>query len=435
VSGVSLLLCNGRVQRPNVEKLERLDVAIGANGRIVAVETEIPKSAAERAIDLSGKLVLPGLVDAHQHLDKSGTRRLVRNPDATLAGASAGYRALAATATREEIAARAESTIEQCIAHGTVAIRSHTNIETESDVRGIEALTDLRERYRDRVTLQVVAHLTSDAPRKLDACRQWLQAAITAGADVIGGVPQYADHPLAFLDLLFAFAGQSGLPLDMHIDEHLDSTHLLLDAVIERTLAHGMQGRVTASHCCALGATSSDAARRIIAGLAKAEIAVVTLPTANLFLQGRDAERLAPRGLTRVRELLNGGVLIAAASDNIQDPFIPIGSGDLLEIARWTLVAGHLGLNDLATAFSMISSTPARILGLDNDLSIRPGGRADLLIADADDADDLVATGAMSRTVLVAGRVVAGKLETPNANINVTARTKAARDATRSKGR
>ena len=91
----------------------------------------------------------------------------------------------------------------------------------------------------------------------------------------------------------------------------------------------------------------------------------MTLPAANLFLQGRDAERLAPRGLTRVHELLDAGVQVAAASDNIQDPFIPIGSGDLLEIARWTLVAGHLGLNDLATAFSMVSSVPAQILGLD----------------------------------------------------------------------
>lgn len=410
MSDVSLLLSNGRVLLPSVERPERFDIAIDANGRIAALETAIPVSAAERTVDLNGKLVVPGLVDAHQHLDKSGTRRLVRNPEATLAGASAGYRALAAIATRDEVAARARRTIDRCVAHGTVAIRSHTNIETESDIRGIEVLIGLRESYRDRVTLQVVAHLTSDAPRKLDACRQWLQAAIAAGADVIGGVPQYADEPLAFLDLLFAFAEKSGLPLDMHIDEHLDNARLLFDAVIERTLAHGMQGRVTASHCCALSATSPDTARRIIAGLVKAEIAIVTLPAANLFLQGRDAERLAPRGLTRVHELLDAGVQVAAASDNIQDPFIPIGSGDLLEIARWTLVAGHLGLNDLATAFSMVSSVPARILGLDNDL-IRLGARADLLIANAEDVDDLVATGATDRTVLVAGRVVAGELE------------------------
>lgn len=432
MNDVSLLLSNGRVVRPGLERPERLDIAIGRHGRIVAVEAAIPHDAAETAIDLNGKLVLPGLVDAHQHLDKSRTRRLVRNPDATLAGASASYRALAATAKPAEIAARAERTVDQCVAYGTVAIRSHTNIETESDIRGIEALIELRERCRNRATLQVVAHLTSDAPRKLGACRKWLQAAIAAGVDVIGGVPQYADEPLAFLDLLFAFAEQSGLPLDMHIDEHLDTAHLLFDAVIERTLAHGMQGRVTASHCCALSATAPDAAHRIIAGLAKADIAVVTLPAANLFLQGRDSERLAPRGLTRVRELLDAGVRVAAASDNLQDPFIPIGSGDLLEIARWTLVAGHLGLDDLATAFAMVSSVPAQILGIDNDLSIRPAGRADLLIADAEDVDDLVATGARDRAVLVAGRFVAGGIDPLRAGVSVAADLGAARDSVRS---
>jgi cytosine/creatinine deaminase len=409
LSGVSLLLSNGRVLRSGATEPERLDVAVGGDGRIAALGPMLRADAA-KVVDLNGRLVVPGLVDAHQHLDKSRTRRLVENPSATLQGASAGYRALAARSTREEIMARAERTLDACLARGTVAIRSHTNIETESDLRGIEALIELRQRCRDRLTLQVVAHLTSDAPRKLEATRNWLKAAIAAGADVIGGVPQYADEPLAFLDLLFEFAERSGHPLDMHIDEHLDSGHLLFDAIIERTIAHGMQGRVTASHCCALSAMTPGAAKRLIAGFAKAGIAVITLPAANLFLQGRDAERLPPRGLTRVRELLDAGVRVAAASDNIQDPFIPIGSGDLLEIARWTLVAGHLGLTDLGTAFDMVSAVPAAIIGLGEDWGIRPGARADLLITDAEDVDDLVATGATNRTVLVAGRVVAGTL-------------------------
>jgi cytosine deaminase len=57
----------------------------------------------------------------------------------------------------------------------------------------------------------------------------------------------------------------------------------------------------------------------------------------------------------------------------------------------------------------MISSAPARLMGLD-DYGIRPGARADLLIAQADDAADLVASGPLTRTVLVNGKVVAGAL-------------------------
>jgi len=148
----------------------------------------------------------------------------------------------------------------------------------------------------------------------------------------------------------------------------------------------------------------------VIEGFAKAGIGVVTLPAANLFLQGRHAKKLPPRGLTRVVELQAACVPVAAASDNIQDPFVPTGSGDLLEIARWALLAGHLGSNDLGRAFEMVTATPARLMGLDADYGIREGARADLLITDAADAEELVAGGALERTVLVNGRVVAGTL-------------------------
>jgi cytosine deaminase len=410
VSEAALILAGGRVLQTGADRPQRLDLGIDRDGCIAALAPSLDRAAGSNVIDLGGKLVVPGLVDAHQHLDKSRTRRVVANPSATLEGASAGYRDFAAAVTVDDIMARAERTVDICVAHGTVAIRSHTNIESQTELRGVEAMVRLRERCRERITLQVVAHLTSDAPRKLDASRQWLEGAIAAGADAIGGVPQYSDQPLAFLDLLFEFAERSGLPLDMHIDEHLDQSYQLFDAVIERTRAHGMQGRVTAGHCCALSAVAPDESARIIEGLVGAGIAVITLPAANLFLQGRDATSLPPRGLTRVRQLVAAGVPVAAASDNIQDPFIPTGSGDLLEVARWTLLAGHLGLADHRTAFDMVASVPASIIGLGSSWGIHPGARADLLITDADDPEDLVATGSSKRAVLVGGRLVAGTL-------------------------
>jgi cytosine/creatinine deaminase len=410
VRDAALILTGGRVLQSGANRPEWLDVGIGRGGRIAALAPSLDRAPDTEVIDLGGKLVVPGLVDAHQHLDKSRTRGVVVNPSATLEGASAGYRDFAATVTAADIMARAERTVDICLAHGTVAIRSHTNIESQTELRGVEAMVQLREKCRERITLQVVAHLTSDAPRMLDASRRWLDGAIAAGADAIGGVPQYSDEPLAFLDLLFEFAERSGLPLDMHIDEHLDQSRQLFDAVIERTRAHGMQGRVTAGHCCALSAVAPNESARIIEGLAGAGIAVITLPAANLFLQGREAPSLPPRGLTRVRQLVAAGVPVAAASDNIQDPFIPTGSGDLLEVARWTLLAGHLGLADHRTAFDMVASVAASIIGLGSSWGIHQGARADLLITDADDPEDLVATGSSNRAVLVGGRLVAGAL-------------------------
>jgi cytosine deaminase len=119
---------------------------------------------------------------------------------------------------------------------------------------------------------------------------------------------------------------------------------------------------------------------------------------------------LHPRGVTRVRELLAAGVNVSAASDNIQDPFVPIGSGDLLEVARLTMVAAHLGLTDVETTYRMVGETPASIMGLGSGWGIQVGARADLLITDAEDVEDLVTSGSLARTVLIGGQVAAGSL-------------------------
>jgi cytosine deaminase len=171
-----------------------------------------------------------------------------------------------------------------------------------------------------------------------------------------------------------------------------------------------MQGRVNAGHCCALSVAASDRARRIIEGLVENGISVTTLPAANLFLQSRGGSQPALRGLPPLEDLRAAGVKLAAASDNIQDPFVPTGSGDLLEIARWTLLAGQMGLSDLDAAFDLVSHAPAEVIGIGAEHGLKPGGRADFLIVDAEDTADLVASGPLDRIVMVGGRIVAGAL-------------------------
>jgi cytosine deaminase len=402
-----LILRGGRVLRFGAQRPELMDIRIAASGRIEAIGASLPVPDAAAILELGGRLVVPGLADMHQHLDKSRTRALVSNPSGTLSGASKAYQALAPSITQDQMITRALRTIEACSAHGTVAIRSHTNIDPQSELRGIEAMIALRERSADHMRIQIVAHVTSNATSMFTESKDWLRGAVSLGVDVIGGVPAFSDRPTEFLKLLFETADRSGLPLDMHIDEHLDETRILFDDLIAMTRAYGMSGRVVAGHCSALSALPPAEAERIIDALREAGIGVVTLPAANLFLQGRDAARLAPRGLTRVKQLVDAGVAVAAASDNIQDPFVPSGSGDLLEIARWTVLAGQLGLNDLRQAFEMVSTVPAGLMGLGSDWGIREGARADLLISDAASVEDLVAGGALRRQVMVGGRMVA----------------------------
>ena len=405
-----LLLRGGRVLRSGSARPERLEIAIGMDGRIAHLGPRAEGPATAKVIDLKDKLVSPGLIDVHQHLDKTRTLRAISNPSGTLAGAVSAFNDYAAKISPEDLHRRADRTVEACLARGTVAIRTHANVDPVLQVRAVEMLVQLRERWRPRVRIQVVAFVTAGATRMGATAQGWLDDAIQAGADVIGGTPAISDDPAGFLDMLFDAAERHDLPIDLHLDEHLDASRQSFDAVIERTKAHKMSGRVAIGHCSALSAMKPDDARRVIAGFAQAGISVITLPTANLFLQGREAEMLPPRGLTRVKELLEAGVRVAAGTDNIQDPFVPVGTGDMLEIARWTLLAGHLGTSELGRAFAMVTQAPADIMGFGKDYGIHEGARADLIISDAEDAEDLVASGPPIRSVLMEGRPVSGSL-------------------------
>lgn len=402
-----VLIRGGRLARPDGSD-QAGDILIGADGRIAALGPHLAAPETAQLIDASGCLVLPGLVDMHQHLDKTGVLHFAPNPSGTLQGAREAFAAYARKAPPGDVTARASRTLARCLSHGTTAIRSHVNVDKDAGFSGLEALAQLRSDWADRVRLQLVGFMTPHPGQDLD----WLRANIDRAArlsDAMGGTPAVAEDPDAYLDILFDAAVRHGLPVDLHLDEHLDATRQLFPKVFDRVRRHDMQGRVVLSHCSVLSAMPREAFLPIMEQIMALDLGVVTLPAANLYLQGRDRDMLAPRGLTRVAEMIRAGVAIATASDNIEDPFVPTGSGDLLEIARWTLLAGHLKGDELPLAARMIGQIPARLMGLD-DHGLQLGARADLLIARmADVAADvaaLVAGGPDELRVLAAGRLV-----------------------------
>ena len=75
-----LLLRGGRVICP-VSGIDGIrDIAI-RDGRIAAIAATILPSSASETIDVSGKLVLPGLIDTHAHVYQYVTGRFGLNPD------------------------------------------------------------------------------------------------------------------------------------------------------------------------------------------------------------------------------------------------------------------------------------------------------------------------------------------------------------------
>jgi dihydroorotase len=77
---IETLLRGGRVIDPAAGRDGIMDVAI-AGGRILAVEPHIPQEAAREVIDVTGKLVLPGMIDTHGHVYEGVTGKFGLSPD------------------------------------------------------------------------------------------------------------------------------------------------------------------------------------------------------------------------------------------------------------------------------------------------------------------------------------------------------------------
>ncbi|MEM8860805.1 MAG: amidohydrolase family protein [Chloroflexota bacterium] len=374
------LLTNGQL------KTGKVDIGL-KDGRIAAVEPAgmgLQLAEAQNSRDLAGWVVLPGLIDAHTHLDK--TFATLENDSGTLGEALDVWRRVHQNRTAADIATAATKAIKLAIVNGVTAMRSHIDINAPNQLLPVEVLLGLRDQFKDQIELQLVGLGTSAGEKKyLDG----MHAALAMGVDLVGGCPALCPDPKAEIDAVFELAEQTGKPIDLHVDETEDPQMLSLEYLADKTIAHGMQGRVTAGHCCSLAFAADEDAERIIDKVAAAQINIVTLPSCNLVLMGRNM-RPVPRGTTRVKELLAAGVNVCAASDNVHDPFNPFGNYDLLQIGNLNAHTAHMtGVAELEECLSMVTQRAANTLGTINH-TIAVGCAADLVVLNSTHYEDAI---------------------------------------------
>jgi cytosine deaminase len=340
-------------------------------------------------------LALPGFVNLHAHADRAYTVQSFR--PRSLADAVAAAAAARALFTAADVAARATRLFEQSVGHGVARIRTHTDVDPVVEMRSMEGVLAAKQRMGKRLDVDVIAFSTSKndlaEPHALDR----LERAVAMGADLIGASLNASADPSRALESLFDLAEQSGLPVDLHLDEHLEPDHMLAGMVADAVIARGLQGRVTLSHLCVLATLGAAAASALIEKLAHAGVTVVALPAANLFLQDRGERSPARRGVTLARELLAAGVSVRCGTDNIRDWFYPFGDGDMLETALFAAVAGHL-------------DDPADLVGAicGGRRTIAEGEPADVVLLPASSLDDALARRPAGRVLFKGGRQVAG---------------------------
>jgi cytosine/creatinine deaminase len=361
---------------------------------------ELEPRADEEALDLDGYVLLPAPAEPHAHLDKALSAELVGAAALDLPSAIIAWHAYRTTLQVEEIVERATSAARMLLARGATAVRTHVDVGPGIELRAAEALVGVRDALREVMDVQVVALSYPLTGAEGAGNQRRLREAADLGVDLIGGAPHIDSDPIGHLEACLAIAAEAGLPVDLHMDEHL-SPELDLGE-LARMAAAGFANAVTASHCVSLGMQPEVVQEEVAAAVAAAGISVVTLPQTNLYLQGRELATATPRGLTAIAALRRAGAVVAGGGDNIQDPFNPLGGGDPLATAQLLVAAGHL---DVAEAYRMVSDHARAAMGLEPG-RVRPGGLADLLAIRAGSLREALATATEDRLVLHRGRLV-----------------------------
>jgi cytosine/creatinine deaminase len=354
-------------------------------------------------IDLDGGMIWPVCTDLHTHLDKGHTWFRAPNPSGRWQDARAIVAEdRAANWSAEDVSARMDFALRCAFAHGTGAVRTHIDSYGEQSAISWPVLAQMRDRWAGRIALQGVSLTMPDNYRGEEGER--LADLVADHGGILGATVIDDPDPGPALERIFALARDRDLDLDFHADETDNPNSNGLEAIADATIRFGWQGRVTAGHCCSLAGRPEADAERIIARIAAAGVAIVSLPMCNMYLQDRKTPGRTPRwrGVTLLKELAAAGVPVAVASDNTRDPFYAYGDLDPVEVFAQAVRVAQLD-SPLGGWARAITATPAGVMGVDV-CTLAQGRSADFILFRARSWSELLSRPCGPRLVVRGGR-------------------------------
>ena len=380
-----------------------MDVAV-EKGVITAIAPKIDATAA-REIHADGRVLIPGLIEAHLHLEKALVSDRKANRSGTLQEAIAVTAELKPTFTKEDILERSRRTLRMMVKAGTTTVRAHSEFDPVQGWTGVEAVLQLRDEFKGVIDIQVVA-FPQEGIIKTPGTEKMMYEAIEKGCDIVGGIPYNDPDAKEHIDLVFKIARHFDRDLDLHQDFSDDMNGMSIEYLARKTIENGWQGRVSCGHVTSLGAVPPDRLGELIPLIRDAGITVMCLPNTDLHLGGRKDTYNVRRALTPVRALRDGGVNVCLASNNIRNAFTPFGNGDLFLIGNVAIPACHLGgADDMATVLPMLTTHPAKALALKN-YGLEEKKDADLVLLDTKKVADAVIDMPDRLFVVKNGRIV-----------------------------
>jgi cytosine deaminase len=356
---MDLILRNARIA--GREEDGALDVGI-VGGRIAVIGKGFAAEGPVR--DLHGRLLAPGFVETHIHLDKSCILDRCRADSGDLAEAIAEVARAKQGFTPEDVHTRGARTLERAILNGTTHMRTHLEVDPGIGLRGFQGIFPLVKEYAWAIDLEICI-FPQEGLLNNPGTDDLMLRALAAGGRVVGAAPYTDSDPHGQIDRVFEMARHFDIDVDMHLDFGADSSVLDLYYVCDVTDKFRYGGRVAIGHVTKLSTVDPERFAAAAKRMADAGVALTVLPSTDLYLMGRGAEHSAMRGVTRAHRLLLHGVNCSLSTNNVLNPFTPFGDVSLIRAANLYANIAHVGArHDVCECFEMISGRSARLLRL-----------------------------------------------------------------------
>lgn len=363
------------------------------NGVIKAIGKEL--GTAVETIDLGGKLVTAPYVDPHLHLDYVYTLSELGQEGAgsgTLFEAIEMWPKFKKNLTVESVKNLALKGIRDEVSQGVQHIRTHIDV-TDPKFTALKAMLELKQELRDIVEIQIVA-FPQEGMYTYKGGLELVEEALKMGADVVGGIPHYEParefgersvHDIVKLALKYEKL------IDVHCDETDDSQSRFVELLNALVLMEDYGTRTTASHTCSFGSADNSYAYRMMDLFKKSKMNFISPPTENAYLQGRQDTYPKRRGLTRVKEFIESGINVAFAQDSINDPWYPMGNGNMMNILDNGIhLAQIMSPKEIDTNLDLITTNGARCLNIQDRYGLDVGKDANFIVLDGGSSFDVI---------------------------------------------
>lgn len=366
---------------------EVVDVRI-LNGKFSEIKANLTLHDGEEVIDGKENLLLPPFVDSHVHLDATLTAGQPEwNETGTLFDGIRIWSERKQDLTKEDVKSRAKKTLLNMVGHGIQHVRSHVDV-TDPHLIAARALLELREELKDQIDLQLVA-FPQEGILSYPHGRELMEQAVKEGLDVVGGIPHFeftTEYGWQSVHFLMALADKYDRLVDVHCDEIDDPASRNLEVLATEAYERGMKDRVTASHTTAMGSYNDAYAYKLFRLLKMSDINFVSNPLVNVHLGGRFDTYPKRRGVTRIKELTAAGINVSFGEDDIQDPWNPLGDGNMLDAVTMGVYIAHLmGYHQLQDAFNYVTYNGAKTLHISDNYGIEVGKPANCILLNAHD--------------------------------------------------